>query len=510
MEASGTSGGSGSSAGGPPKKPGSQSSHNPSSPASQPKAGKDQRNPPKTRKEIAPKASTDTVSNTAKKSSGSAGAKPREDKEGKAPEGVGKAAAVEGLKEEVLQPQKEKVEGERKKDEAPESKKGISHAAAEKSKDNDTTKGVSKTQNEKAEEKERRKDKTPELTKETNRATGEESKDNDVTEDVSKPQQEKVEEAGRKRDKTPELTKERNNAAAEKKKGNDMTEDLSKPQREKVQEGERKKDKIPEPIKEINRAAAQKSKGNDVTEGASKTEKVAVKRKPTAPRRRRRRPKFKTGRNNWGPWGRRIGHMNRGPRTPGFKERKLDPMTTTLRWAEKKLMKKGIYPIGSRRRRVAIRTSPNIPFEHLPYQCFQEALKILRKDRHDKMVKLVKMENRLKWRMGSNTSCFSGGEKEKQRRVKMLREYIDELVLLTDANDPEVKRRSEDGLGGSHAAPIYCLSPLFALSRAKVMMNLDVSCFSDDANSVLVKSHFSAHSENSLPCHVPFHTTPAL
>ncbi|TQS38868.1 hypothetical protein Golomagni_00619 [Golovinomyces magnicellulatus] len=61
--------------------------------------------------------------------------------------------------------------------------------------------------------------------------------------------------------------------------------------------------------------------------------------------------------------------------------RVLDPNLVTSSREERQLMKLGISPIGSRRRRAAIKTSENIPFEKLPYLCFQEARKVLLDER---------------------------------------------------------------------------------------------------------------------------------
>ncbi|KAJ2902191.1 phosphatidylethanolamine-binding protein [Zalerion maritima] len=172
----------------------------------------------------------------------------------------------------------------------------------------------------------------------------------------------------------------------------------------------------------------------------------------TTPRRTARRVrKPKRGSNNWGPWGHRFKFMRRGPRTPGFKERKLDPQTTTLWWAERRLMQKGVYPVGSRRRRVAIRTSPNLPFEHMPYQCFQEALNILRDDRAEKVAKLQRIEKKLEALIARDSAEM---QKNKARRIRETKQYMDELVIEVDINDPLVKRNSEDGLGDMNK-PVY-------------------------------------------------------
>lgn len=132
---------------------------------------------------------------------------------------------------------------------------------------------------------------------------------------------------------------------------------------------------------------------------------------------------------------------------PDWKTRRLDPNTTTLRWAEKKLLKSGTPPVGSRRRRVAIRTSDNVPFEQLPYQAFQEALKILKADRQQKLEEIVEATKRLRFVEATDPATLKGGEAMKARRVDSLRKHIDELKILADINDPLVKRRFEDGLG---------------------------------------------------------------
>ncbi|KAL1872309.1 hypothetical protein VTK73DRAFT_1619 [Phialemonium thermophilum] len=142
------------------------------------------------------------------------------------------------------------------------------------------------------------------------------------------------------------------------------------------------------------------------------------------------------------------------PKDPDWDQRKLDPNTTTLRWAERRLIKAGTPPIGSRRRRVAIRTSQNIPFEQLPYQCFQEARKILNEDRQEKLAKIVEQNEKIQRLEETDASAFRGGEAFKQRRLESMRRYVEQLKILADINDPLVKRRFEDGLGDMNK-PIY-------------------------------------------------------
>jgi len=93
----------------------------------------------------------------------------------------------------------------------------------------------------------------------------------------------------------------------------------------------------------------------------------------------------------------------------------LDPATTTTSRGERALMKSGVKPIGSRRRRAALRTSDNIPFEQLPYHCFQEARKVLLADRQEKL-EMIKTERlRISNLVATDASTIRGGELLKQR-----------------------------------------------------------------------------------------------
>lgn len=136
---------------------------------------------------------------------------------------------------------------------------------------------------------------------------------------------------------------------------------------------------------------------------------------------------------------------------PALKEQWLDPNTTTLLWAERRLLKQGREPIGSRRRRAAVRQSPNIPFEQLPYHCFQEARRVLAEDRAEKLeelketsVEIAKLEQR-------PAKVYRAGEQFKQKRLESLREHLEDLKIQADINDPAVKRKFEDGLGKPHS-----------------------------------------------------------
>ena len=124
-----------------------------------------------------------------------------------------------------------------------------------------------------------------------------------------------------------------------------------------------------------------------------------------------------------------------------------NPETVTSSREERKLMKTGVYPIGSRRRRAAIKTSDNIPFEQLPYQCFQEARKILQADREEKL-KLIQTEGlRISNLVATDASKIAGGESQRQTRLDSMRLHLEYLKIQADINDPLIKKRFEDGDG---------------------------------------------------------------
>lgn len=134
---------------------------------------------------------------------------------------------------------------------------------------------------------------------------------------------------------------------------------------------------------------------------------------------------------------------------PATEAAKLDPNTVITRRDEKKLIKSGVFPIGSRRRRAALQQSQNIPFEQLPYQCFQEARKILKADREEKLQQIQQQRERIA-RVEAQDPAVSGGESQKSVRLTSMRNHLEELKILADINDPIVKKRFEDGKGEKH------------------------------------------------------------
>lgn len=103
------------------------------------------------------------------------------------------------------------------------------------------------------------------------------------------------------------------------------------------------------------------------------------------------------------------------------------------------------YPIGSRRRRAALASSANIPFEQLPYQCLQEARKVIQADRADKVAEIEELRGKImKW---TATEVPPERERIKELRLQSWTREIERLKILADSNDPLVKKKFEDGVG---------------------------------------------------------------
>lgn len=128
----------------------------------------------------------------------------------------------------------------------------------------------------------------------------------------------------------------------------------------------------------------------------------------------------------------------------------MDP-DSVLPEFEAMLMKSGKMPIGSRRRRIAMRSIPdNMPFEQLPYQAFQEARKILAADREVKIQSIREELAKISHLEAKNPLEIKGGQEMKDTKLASLRRHVEELKILADINDPVVKKRFEDGVGKLH------------------------------------------------------------
>ena len=134
----------------------------------------------------------------------------------------------------------------------------------------------------------------------------------------------------------------------------------------------------------------------------------------------------------------------------------LDPMLVSTRKEEQQLLRTGVSPIGSRRRRVALQNPSAVPFEQLPYQCFQEARKVLAADREEKLKQIEEERRRIaKWQAKDAAQC--GGETSKKGRLIAMQQHLEHLKILADSNDPMIKKRFEDGEGISPQPPLCWL-----------------------------------------------------
>ncbi|KAI9799846.1 MAG: hypothetical protein M1833_003768 [Piccolia ochrophora] len=131
----------------------------------------------------------------------------------------------------------------------------------------------------------------------------------------------------------------------------------------------------------------------------------------------------------------------------------VDPSLVTFPYLEKKLLKSGIKPVGSRRRRAALRSTGTLPFEQLPYQCFQEARKVLQADRDEK-IQMIGEERARIAKLEAKEVPSGQAQIDKTSRLYGMRRYLEKLKILADINDPMIRKRFEDGLGDLDR-PIY-------------------------------------------------------
>jgi large subunit ribosomal protein L35 len=87
-----------------------------------------------------------------------------------------------------------------------------------------------------------------------------------------------------------------------------------------------------------------------------------------------------------------------------------------------------------------------VPFEQLPFQCFQEARKFLQEDRQEKLKQIETQKLRIKNLMEKDAAAV-GGENAKAVKLRSMREHLNSLIIEADINDPIVKKKFEDGQG---------------------------------------------------------------
>ena len=124
----------------------------------------------------------------------------------------------------------------------------------------------------------------------------------------------------------------------------------------------------------------------------------------------------------------------------------LDPSEVGWKSWDKRELKLGQRAIGSRRLRAAKASVSNIRFEQLPYQCFQEARRVLREDRAEKLAHIAVERKRIEKATALDPSQCSG-EAAKKGKLVAMHKHLERLKILADINDPMIKKRFEDGKG---------------------------------------------------------------
>jgi large subunit ribosomal protein L35 len=125
----------------------------------------------------------------------------------------------------------------------------------------------------------------------------------------------------------------------------------------------------------------------------------------------------------------------------------LDPRTVHTFKQERQLKKfRRLLPIGSRRRRIAIASTDNVPFSQLPYQCFQEARKVLSEHRREILDQIAAQQERVATQL---KRVPDSPEKElaMRNRIAAMEAKIKELKIEADIHDPLIKKTFEDGHG---------------------------------------------------------------
>lgn len=143
-----------------------------------------------------------------------------------------------------------------------------------------------------------------------------------------------------------------------------------------------------------------------------------------------------------------------------------DPALVSSPRLERRLMRQGLTPVGSRRRRAALQNAPNLPFEQLPYQCFQEARKVLQADRVEKLEVIKKMKEKIA-RLEALSPEQAGGKQVQRSRLGGMKVHLENLMIQADINDPMVKKRFEDGNGTLSLSSTFFF--FFLLSSAILM-----------------------------------------
>ena len=95
---------------------------------------------------------------------------------------------------------------------------------------------------------------------------------------------------------------------------------------------------------------------------------------------------------------------------------------------------------------MAVYGSPGVPFSELPFQCFQEARKILIGDREEKVRQIQQQRTQIS-KLTGKTIETPVQEAFQQKQLRSMQARLEKLKILADINDPLVKKRFEDGKG---------------------------------------------------------------
>lgn len=145
----------------------------------------------------------------------------------------------------------------------------------------------------------------------------------------------------------------------------------------------------------------------------------------------------------------------------------LNRNTVTTKREERLLLThQHVHPIGSRRRRALQSDPTTLPFEQMPYQCFQEARKVLAADRDEKLAQIAEMRARI-GRVMDRPAEAMGGEYVKKGKLVRMQKHLEELKIQADANDPMIKKRFEDGFGMTCCYDCFLLRVLLRITTTK-------------------------------------------
>lgn len=136
------------------------------------------------------------------------------------------------------------------------------------------------------------------------------------------------------------------------------------------------------------------------------------------------------------------------PPSPPQDAADLNPELVSLRAEERELFKATRqHPIASRRRRAVLKQMQGsaVPFEHLPYQCFQEARKVLLEDRQEKLEEIRRTREKITRITAQDVPPQD--EDRREQRLHDLRRTLGSQKILADVNDPLTKKKFEDGMG---------------------------------------------------------------